>query len=68
MDELLTFKQALELLGVGEKVLLRLLSEEDVPARKLGKEWRFSKQALIEWVAQGKSRNYSRAMVDTETE
>lgn len=68
VDELLTLKQAMEFLGVSEKVLLRLLAEEDMPGRKLGKEWRFSKQALIQWVAEGKTRDYSKVQVNDDEE
>lgn len=60
MDELLTFKEAMEFLKVSDKVLMKLLQEEDVPARKIGKEWRFSRQALIGWVGDGRSRYYSK--------
>ena len=68
VDELLTLKQAMEFLGVSEKVLLRLLAEEDMPGRKLGKEWRFSKQALIQWVAEGKTRDYTKVQVSDDEE
>lgn len=68
MDELLTLKQACELLGVSEKVLLRLMAEEDMPGRKLGKEWRFSRDALIQWIASGHTRDYTRVVLDDTAE
>lgn len=58
-DELLTFKGAMEFLGISDKTLTKLLREEDIPARKLGKEWRFSKNALRAWIQTGKSRDYT---------
>ncbi|GIM46994.1 hypothetical protein DNHGIG_25430 [Collibacillus ludicampi] len=63
-DELLDFKQAAEFLRVSDKVLMKLLQEENVPARKIGNQWRFSKQALINWIAEGNSRDYTKKMRD----
>lgn len=54
----LNIEQAMEFLGVSEKTLIKLLREEHIPARKIGREWRFSKQALIEWLSSGDSFNY----------
>lgn len=59
-DELLTFKQAVDFLQVSEKTLMRLLAEESVPARKIGTKWRFSKQALLQWVSDGDSKKYAK--------
>lgn len=68
MDELFTFKDAAAFLQVSDKTLMRLLQEESVPARKLGKEWRFSKNALIQWVAQGDSKLYAKNTIEIEDE
>ncbi|MFL0251431.1 helix-turn-helix domain-containing protein [Clostridium neuense] len=57
-DDILNLEQAIEFLGVSEKTLIKLLREEHVPARKIGREWRFSKEALIKWIAAGDSTNY----------
>ncbi|MDT8719367.1 helix-turn-helix domain-containing protein [Clostridium sp. 19966] len=57
-DEILNLEQAVELLGVSEKTLIKLLREEHIPARKIGREWRFSREALIKWIASGDSTNY----------
>lgn len=56
--EVLNLDQAIEFLGVSEKTLIKLLREEHVPARKIGREWRFSREALINWLASGDSINY----------
>lgn len=59
MDEsILNVEQAVEFLGISEKTLIKLLREEHLPARKIGREWRFSKSALTEWLAGGDSLNY----------
>ncbi|MCF8567717.1 helix-turn-helix domain-containing protein [Alicyclobacillus tolerans] len=66
MDEILTFKEAAEFLKIGEKTLLKLLQEQALPARKLGREWRFSKQALVDWLSSGVSMDYSQKPEDIE--
>jgi excisionase family DNA binding protein len=57
-SNILNIEQAMEFLGVSEKTIIKLLREEHIPARKIGREWRFSKQALIEWLSSGDSFNY----------
>lgn len=57
-DDILNLEQAIEFLGVSEKTLIKLLREEHIPARKIGREWRFSREALINWIAAGDSTNY----------
>lgn len=57
-DDILNLEQATEVLGVSEKTLIKLLREEHIPARKIGREWRFSRSALISWLAQGDSLDY----------
>ena len=57
-NDIMNLEQAIEFLGVGEKTLIKLLREEHVPARKIGREWRFSREALVNWLASGDSFNY----------
>ncbi|AZV56965.1 helix-turn-helix domain-containing protein [Clostridium sp. AWRP] len=57
-NNILNLEQAIDFLGVSEKTLIKLLREEHVPARKIGREWRFNKQALIDWIASGDSIDY----------
>jgi excisionase family DNA binding protein len=56
--DILNLEQAIEFLGVSEKTLIKLLREEHIPARKIGREWRFCREALIQWLASGDSINY----------
>ncbi|HEX4214820.1 MAG TPA: helix-turn-helix domain-containing protein [Candidatus Dormibacteraeota bacterium] len=49
--EVLTPAQAADLLQVEEEVLLRLAEGGDVPGRRLGDVWRFSRSALIGWLS-----------------
>lgn len=57
-DDILNLEQTAEFLGISEKTLIKLLREEHVPARKIGREWRFSREALIRWLAAGDSVDY----------
>jgi excisionase family DNA binding protein len=57
--EILTLDEAAILFGVSVKTLIKLLKEEKVPARKIGREWRFSRNALINWLSAGDSQSYS---------
>lgn len=57
-DDILKLEQAIEFLGVSEKTLIKLLREEHIPARKIGREWRFSRKALLQWIAEGDSIDY----------
>jgi excisionase family DNA binding protein len=51
--EVLNAEQAAELLGIGLVTVRRLAKDGKLPARKVGKEWRFNRAALLEWLADG---------------
>ena len=56
--EVLTIEEAAELLGVSVKTFNKVLHSENIPGRKIGREWKFSRRALIEWVGSGRSRDF----------
>lgn len=56
--EILNIEEAAALLGVSIKTFNKVLHSEDMPARKIGREWKFSRRALIEWVGNGRSRDF----------
>jgi len=58
-NDILNLEQACDFLGVGERTLIKLLREEHIPARKIGREWRFSRSALMEWIGSGDSYEYA---------
>lgn len=70
-NDILNLEQTAEFLGISEKTLIKLLREEHVPARKIGREWRFSREALVRWLAAGDSVSYinqnERYMVSEDT-
>ena len=46
--DILNVEEAALLLGVSVKTFNKVLHAEDMPARKIGREWKFSRAALIE--------------------
>ena len=58
--EILNIEEAAALLGVSIKTFNKVLHSENMPARKIGREWKFSRQALIDWVGSGRSSEFYR--------
>lgn len=58
-SEILTLEEACEFLHVSVRTMIKLLREDHLPARKIGREWRFSRKALIDWIASGDSVSYT---------
>lgn len=56
--DILTIEEAAELLGVSVKTFNKVLHTQDLPARKIGREWKFSRAALIAWVGSGRSKDF----------
>jgi excisionase family DNA binding protein len=49
--DVLTVEQLAELLQVDETTVRSLAVKGDLPGRKLGRQWRFSRQAVLDWLA-----------------
>jgi excisionase family DNA binding protein len=49
--DVLTLEQLAELLQIDEKTVRALAAKGELPGRKLGRHWRFSRQAVLEWLA-----------------
>ncbi len=58
--EILTIEEAAELIGVSVKTFNKVLHTECIPGRKIGREWKFSRRALIEWIGNGRSDQFYR--------
>jgi excisionase family DNA binding protein len=50
--EVLTPAQLAELLQVDEETVIALAEKRELPGRKVGKEWRFSREAILAWLAE----------------
>lgn len=57
-QEILNIDGAAALLGVSVKTFSKVLRDGDVPGRKVGREWKFSRQALIDWIGSSRSRSF----------
>jgi|GEM_PF-878119 len=64
--EILNIEEAAQLLGVSVKTFNKVLHTQDIPARKIGREWKFSRQALIDWVGSGRSMQFYRDLPSDE--
>ncbi len=51
-DELLTVAETCRYLKVTPRTLYRYIKDGDLPAFKLGKEWRFVRSELEQWIRQ----------------
>lgn len=58
MQEVLTAEQAAEFLQTSVHTVKRRAREGMIPAAKVGREWRFLKSQLLEWLAAGGTRHY----------
>ncbi len=59
--EVLDLEEASQLLGITVDDLSKLLTDEDLPARMIGGQWRLSRSALIRWLGEGNSRSYAKS-------
>ena len=55
--EVLTLTEAATYLRLPEAEVLQLIHEQDLPARRVGTEWRFLKTAVQEWLSQPLSKS-----------
>jgi excisionase family DNA binding protein len=51
VPEVLTTEQLAALLQVDEDTLRKLAAAGEIPGRKVGAHWRFSRQAVLDWLA-----------------
>lgn len=58
--EVMSVKEASDYLGVSPDTLYRYVSDQDIPAFKLGNRWKFKKTILDQWMERKISRRESR--------
>jgi excisionase family DNA binding protein len=56
--EILNLDEAAAYLGVSSKTFQKVLREGELPGRKVGREWKFSRKALEAWIGSGRSRDF----------
>ena len=50
-EQLLTLEQVAEYLNVDKFTVYRLLAEKELPAFKVGSQWRFKRRMIENWLA-----------------
>lgn len=55
METLMNFKDALKYLRTSRATLLRLIQNKQVPATKMGRQWRFKKERLDTWLEENEN-------------
>ena len=53
MPEIMTINETAQYLRISLSSLYKLAQEGKIPAQKVGKHWRFHRQTLTDWIAQG---------------
>lgn len=55
-DEILTLTEVADLLKVAEKTVYTMVKRRDLPAFKVGGQWRFQRTDLLSWIEQQKKK------------
>lgn len=56
--EILNIDEAAAYLGVSSKTFARVLRDGEIPGRKVGREWKFSRKALEAWIGNSRSADF----------
>jgi excisionase family DNA binding protein len=56
LKEVMTLREASQYLGISQDTLYKYLSEDKIPAFKLGNRWRFKKDLLDRWMERKSER------------
>lgn len=54
-DQVLTLEELATYLKIPKSTLYKLVQEGRIPGQKLGKQWRFAKRAIDQWLEQQQS-------------
>ena len=65
VKEVMTLRQASEYLGISPDTLYKYLSQNKIPAFKLGNRWRFKKDLLDRWME--KKSEHTEMVVDSRS-
>ena len=68
MTELMTVQEVANYLRVTKKTIYRLLRRGKIPATRVGKQWRFDKAAIDEWLKQGSAAATANILVIDDEE
>lgn len=54
VPDILTIDQAAEYLQLSRASIYRLINESDIPVKRIGERYRFSRRKLLEWIESGR--------------
>lgn len=54
-ENYISIEEAAFFLDIKPVTLRKWIKEKDIPSHKIGKQWKFKRSELEEWVASGKS-------------
>lgn len=57
-DMVMTVKEVSEFLRIAESTVYRLVQEGEMPGRKVGGMWRFSRKSIEAWLSTSTQPNY----------
>jgi excisionase family DNA binding protein len=57
MPTVMTLEEVAAYLHVHQSTLYRLLKAQSIPAFKLGSDWRFNRESIDQWIAQGEEKH-----------
>ena len=63
-EQLLTLEQVAEYLNVDKFTVYRLLADKDLPAFKVGNQWRFKRRLIENWLTKNSNANRKYAPQD----
>jgi excisionase family DNA binding protein len=64
--DVLTLEQLAELLQIDAKTVRSLAGKGELPGRKLGRHWRFSRQAVLDWLATPERKRHAAGFEGTK--
>ena len=65
-DEIMTMDELAEYLKISKSTLYKLAVENKLPGTKIGKRWRFHKEAIDRWVQSGPAKSGSETSGEQE--
>ena len=60
MPEIMTTKELAKYLRLHEITICKYAAESKIPAVRVGRVWRFEKEAINKWISEGQSKGVSK--------
>ena len=60
MPEIMTTREMAEYLRLHQITICKFAAEGKIPAVRVGRVWRFDKEAIDKWISEGQNKNVSK--------